>query len=403
MIRIDDVAKAFGDVQVLDGVDLTVEKGEFVGLVGPNGAGKTTLLRTVNGALTPDAGDVFVGDDRVHDLSSRAVSRRVATVPQDTSVRFAFDVADVVAMGRTPHRSRLRSDPDQSNHVDAALDRTETTHLRERRIDTLSGGERQRVFVARALVQDAPVLVLDEPTANLDVNHATQTLALVRELANEDRTVLAAIHDLESAARFCDRLALVHDGRIVDQGSPTDVLTTEALETAFDARGVVTTNPVTASPSVTTLPTTTDGSNHVHVLGGGEAGATAIGTCWAAGHTVTAGPYVDGDSALDVARTLDVPVETVAPFAPIDSGTFDAVRDRIVAADVTILADAIIDPDLAIIRLAETADRLVVVESRSVDERTHAGSVGRERYENLRARATLIDGESAPASLDRIT
>jgi len=219
VIRVDDVHVAFGDVEVLDGVDLAVEAGEFVGLVGPNSAGKTTLLRTVNGALAPDAGEVFVGDDRIHDLSSRATSRRVATVPQDTSVRFAFDVADVVAMGRTPHRSRFSSDPDQTAHVDAALERTETAHLRDRRVDTLSGGERQRVFIARALAQDAPSLVLDEPTASLDVNHATQTLALVRELADEDRAVLAAIHDLESAARFCDRLALVHDGRIVDQGS----------------------------------------------------------------------------------------------------------------------------------------------------------------------------------------
>ncbi len=402
MIRVDDVHVAFGDVSVLDGVDLAVEEGEFVGLVGPNGAGKTTLLRTVNGALTPDDGDVFVGDDRVSDLGSRAASRRVATVPQDTSVRFAFDVEDVVAMGRTPHRSRFSSDPDRSAHVDAALERTETAALRDRCVDTLSGGERQRVFVARSLAQDAPALVLDEPTASLDVNHATRTLSLVRELADEGRAVLAAIHDLEFAARFCDRLALVHDGRVVDQGPPADVLTTEALATAFDARGAVTTNPVTGTPAVTTLPATADGTSRVHVLGGGRTGATAIATCWAAGHAVTAGPYAEGDAALDVAESLDVPVETVAPFAPVDSGTRAAIRDRIGAADVTVLADATVDPETAVLDLAATADRLAVVESRPLAERNHAGEAGRERYESLVAGADVVDLGELPSALDDV-
>lgn len=403
MIRVDDVHVAFGDVEVLDGVDLAVEAGEFVGLVGPNGAGKTTLLRTVNGALAPDAGEVFVGDDRIHDLSSRATSRRVATVPQDTSVRFAFDVADVVAMGRTPHRSRFSSDPDQIAHVDAALERTETAHLRDRRVDTLSGGERQRVFIARALAQDAPSLVLDEPTASLDVNHATQTLALVRELADEDRAVLAAIHDLESAARFCDRLALVHDGRIVDQGEPANVLTTEALETAFDARGVVTTNPVTDSPAVTTLPSTAGGGSRVHVLGGGQTGASVVGSCWAAGHRVSAGPYSHDDAAQSVARTLDVPVETTPPFTAIDSATVDAVGERIAAADVTVLADPVIDPAATLCRLAEAAERLVVVESRPLAERNYAGERGRQRYETLRRRARVVDADRVPTVLDEKT
>lgn len=402
MIRVDDVHVAFEDVQVLDGVDLEVEEGEFVGLVGPNGAGKTTLLRTVNGALTPDAGEVFVGGDRIHELTSRAASRRVATVPQDTSVRFAFDVAAVVAMGRTPHCSRFSSDPDQTDHVDAALERTEIDHLRDRRVDTLSGGERQRVFIARALAQDAPALVLDEPTASLDVNHATQTLALVRELADENRAILAAIHDLESAARFCDRLALVHDGRVVDHGLPADVLTTEALETAFDARGIVTTNPVTASPAVTTLPTTTDGTNTVHVLGGGEVGATVVGTCWAAGHRVTAGPFTHGDAAHNVARTLDVLVETIPPFTAIDPETVETVRKQIADADVAVLADPTIDPAMTVLQLADAAERLVVVESRPLSERNHAEMAGRERYEDVLARAAVVDSDRVTEVLDEI-
>ena len=273
MIEVESVDVSLGDTEILRDVSLRVPAGEFVGLVGPNGAGKTTLLRTVNGAIDPDAGRVLVDGDRMDDLSSRAGSRRVATVPQDTGTRFAFSVADVVAMGRTPHRSRFGSDGDGDDAVERALERTSTASFRDRRISTLSGGERQRVFVARAIAQEAPALVLDEPTASLDVNHATRTLSLVRELVADGRAVLGAIHDLEAAARFCDRLVMLADGEVVASGEPADVLTADALATSFDMESVVTRNPVTGTPTVTPLSDTGDerrsdgtvpGSPHYH-------------------------------------------------------------------------------------------------------------------------------------------
>lgn len=402
MIRVDDVSVSLGGVPVLDAVDLSVGEGTFVGLVGPNGAGKTTLLRTINGELTPDDGAVFVEGERIHGLSSRVASRRVATVPQNTSVRFAFDVADVVAMGRTPHRSRFARDPDVRDHVDDALERTGITHLRDRRVDTLSGGERQRVFIARAVAQDAPACVLDEPTASLDVNYASKTLSLVRKLADEGRAVLAAIHDLESAARFCDRLALVHDGRLVDHGPPEEVLTTDAIETAFDARSVVTTNPVTGSPAVTTLPATTDGTCRVHVIGGGETGANVISECFAAGHIVSAGPYTPGDSALALARALDVPTECVSPFSPIDSATVNTVEERIATADVTVFADAAVDPGGALVELAGAAERLLVVEAPAPEERNEFDESDRTQYEAVKTSGTVVDRDDIPALLGQI-
>jgi len=389
MITVDDVSVSLGDVAVLDGVDLTVDAGEFVGLVGPNGAGKTTLLRSINGALAPDTGRVLVDGELIHELSSREASRHVATVPQNTAVRFAFDVADVVAMGRTPHRSRFSADAGQADAVATALERTGVAHLRDRRVDTLSGGERQRVFLARALAQDASTLVLDEPTASLDVNHASQTLHLVREIADEGRAVLAAIHDLESAARFCDRLALVHDGRVLDQGTPAEVLSAETIETTFDANSVVTTNPVTGSPAVTTLPASTTQGKRVHVIGGGDVGAQAIGACWAAGHRVTAGPCHENDTACSVARSLDVAVETTPPFTPVGNDTLDVVREQVDAADVTVVADLIIDPSTATLRALDGSNRLVLVESRPITARNHAGTDGKRAYERIRERATV--------------
>ncbi|WP_225333934.1 ATP-binding cassette domain-containing protein [Halomicrobium urmianum] len=400
-VDVAGVDVSFGDLDILDGVSLSVEPGEFVGLVGPNGAGKTTLLRTINGAVTPDAGRVSVGGRRIDDLSSREASRLVATVPQDTSVRFAFAVEDLVAMGRTPHRSRFGGDPNAAEHVERALRRAEVDGLRERRVDELSGGERQRVYLARALAQDAPALVLDEPTASLDVNHAARTLSLVRDLVGEDRAAVAAIHDLEAAGRYCDRLALLHDGGVVARGPPGEVLTSATLETAFDARAAVTENPLTGSPAVTTLPAPADGSIRVHVIGGGRVGAGVVGRLRGAGHDVSVGPLPAGDAALGVARALDVPADVAPPFAPLPEATLADVRERVRAADVAVLADPAVAPSLDRIDLAREADRLVLVADRPLDERDHSGAEGRRRVERLRAESTVVAADEVADAVRR--
>lgn len=252
MISISNVAVQFGETTVLDGVDYEVSPGEFVGLVGPNGAGKTTLLRTINGLVTPAAGGVELDGTNVMDLSAKQLGRRVATVPQNTNLSFDFSVRQVVELGRHPHRPRFGGvDPDPES-VDRALERTATDHLAERPITAVSGGERQRVLLARALAQAAPVLLLDEPTASLDIHHQVRTLGLVRELVDADnRTVVAAIHDLDLAARFCDELILLAEEQVRIAGPPEEVLTKDHLEAAFGGHIVVSRNSATGTPIVT--------------------------------------------------------------------------------------------------------------------------------------------------------
>jgi iron complex transport system ATP-binding protein len=254
VISIEDLSVAFDDVQALDDVHLGVERGELLGLVGPNGAGKSTLLGTINGILDPTAGRVTVAGDDVTDLSARALARRVATVPQETSLSFAFPVREVVAMGRTPYRSRFErvSDADHE-HTERAMARTDVARFADRAIDEVSGGERQRVVVARALCQNSDALLLDEPTASLDIDHQVRILSLVREFVAEGRAALCAIHDLSLAARFCDRLALVADGELLATGAPEDVLTESNVERAFGTDAAVTSHPVTGTPDVTAL------------------------------------------------------------------------------------------------------------------------------------------------------
>lgn len=351
LIEVDDLSLSYGDLSVLSEVSLSVESGEFVGLVGPNGAGKTTLLRAINGVFAPDSGAVHVGGERVADLSSRAASRLVATVPQDTTVAFDFSVADIVEMGRTPYAGRFSGDPDAAEAVDRALERTETARFRDRSVASLSGGERQRVVLARALAQETPALVLDEPTASLDVNHQVRTLDLVADLVDtEGKAALAAIHDLDLAARFCDRLAVLADGDLLAVGPPAEVLTAENVGTAFDTDAAVLPNPVTGTPAVTPLPDPGELDLRVHVVGTGSPAARVVSTLVAAGATVTLGALPEGDVAAEAARELAADVVTAPAFAGLDAETEAAARDCLAAADAVVAVDPLPDSLAPLVR-----------------------------------------------------
>jgi iron complex transport system ATP-binding protein len=360
VIEIEDVDVTFGELSVLESVSLSVADGEFLAVVGPNGAGKTTLLQAINGLVTPRAGRVRVDGCEVATCSARERGRLVATVPQETSIAFSFDVSAFVAMGRTPHRSRFEmADTDDRAAVEAALERTDTARFGDRSVDELSGGQRQRVVLARALAQATPALLLDEPTANLDINHQIRTLALARSLADEGKTVVAAIHDLDLAARFCDRMAMLADGSILAEGSPETVLASERLETAFEVRTAVATNPVTGTPTVTPLSDDPPGETRVHVLGRGTAAARVIGRLVEAGITVTAGVLPAGDVAALTAAEIAREVVTAPAFEPIADDRRQATEALLREADATVVAGAI---DETTDRLASVADAVLVLD-----------------------------------------
>jgi iron complex transport system ATP-binding protein len=399
VIELHDVAVSFGDVSVLDGVDLRVDRGEFVGLVGPNGAGKTTLLRTVNGVLEPDNGEVWLDDDRVAGLHSREISRRLASVPQDTHLGFAFTVEQVVEMGRTPHRSRLDWS-DGSGAVEAALERTGTAEFRDRRIDDVSGGERQRVLLARALAGEPEGLLLDEPTASLDVNHQLRVLGLVEEFVAGGHAAIAAIHDLDLAARFCDRLAVLSGGAIRARGSPAAVLRDPRLGEAFETTAAVTQDPVTGTPTVAAVPDRADRPEHVHVAGGGEGAVAAVRALWRAGFAVSIGPVPEGDVAASLATQLDLETVTAPAFEPPDAATARDAAALASAADAVVVTDG---PGGDV--LADPGDEGLdgpggdALDGSDADhtDRVHAALAGRTGQQTARGdggRSTVVETES---------
>ncbi|MCX4505596.1 ABC transporter ATP-binding protein [Streptomyces anulatus] len=237
---------------LVDAVDLTAADGETVGLVGPNGSGKTTLLRCVYGTLRPTHGRVLLDGDDLATLPVKARAQRIATVPQDGHAGFELTVGQVVAMGRAPHKRFWEADTAADTALVAeALTRVGIAALEPRTFASLSGGERQRALVARALVQQPSLVVLDEPTNHLDIRYQLEILSLVRDLGT---TNLLALHDLNLAAYYCDRLYVLKDGRVVASGTPEEVLTAELLGDVYGVAAEVSAHPKTGAPTVVYLP-----------------------------------------------------------------------------------------------------------------------------------------------------
>ena len=223
-----------GGREILAGVNLTLGRGEILTLAGPNGAGKTTLLRLASRVATPSAGRVRVAGRDVSELSRRELARELAVVPQDVSLAFPFSAGEVVLMGRAPHLGLLGFETaDDVGRAREAMERVGVAHLADRSVLELSGGERQLLLLARALAQDARVLLLDEPTSHLDLRHRVTVLEQVRDFVAGGRSALVVSHDLGLAARSADRLALLAGGRLAGLGTPDQVLRPEILRAVF--------------------------------------------------------------------------------------------------------------------------------------------------------------------------
>lgn len=242
----------YGGADVLRHLDLSLQAGEMVGLLGPNGSGKSTLLRVLSGLLPATSGTVRLSERDLHDYNARQRARLIALVPQYATIPFAFSVADVVAMGRNPYLGLLESPgPKDFAAIQTALERTDCLHLRERLVTELSGGELQRVIIARALAQEPRIMLLDEPTAHLDLNHQLDIASMLRQLNREQGlTVLWVSHDLNLAAEFCERLVMLQAGQVVVEGRPDEVITPQWLAQVYGLRLPIAPNPSSGRPQV---------------------------------------------------------------------------------------------------------------------------------------------------------
>ncbi|MFE5913313.1 ABC transporter ATP-binding protein [Streptomyces wedmorensis] len=242
----------YGERTVAEELDLDIPAGRVTALVGPNACGKSTALRALARLLKPTAGTVHLGDEDIAGLGARDLALKLSLLPQSPAAPDGITVRDLVARGRTPHQRWWRqwSSADDAV-VDRALDATGTTELADRGLDELSGGQRQRVWIAMALAQDTPVLLLDEPTTYLDLAHQVDVLELVAALNREDgRTVVMVLHELNLACRYADHLVAMRAGRVVAAGPPGEIVTPDLVREVFDLPATVITCPVAGTPLV---------------------------------------------------------------------------------------------------------------------------------------------------------
>ncbi len=255
-VLLEHVSFAYSDGLVLQDANLSINEGELVGLIGPNGSGKTTLLKLISGVLYPTQGEIHLDGLSLKRLKRKKVAQRVATVPQQFHMPFAFRVEEVVMLGRTPFLRMLSEGRKKElDIVSQSMEVAGIKPLGQRFFNELSGGERQKVILAMALAQQPRLLLLDEPTAHLDINHQVEILQLVRNLNEEQgTTIIAAMHDLNLASLYFRRLIMLKEGRIFADGTPKEVLTPHLIQEVFSTSVQVQSHPLANVPHIVVLP-----------------------------------------------------------------------------------------------------------------------------------------------------
>jgi iron complex transport system ATP-binding protein len=254
-LKVESLDFGYFKKNVLEDVSFTAKSGEVMGIVGPNGSGKTTLLKCIRKALMPRKGRVMLDEENILDWDRTKIAKYFGVVPQNTNISFPFTVLEIIMMGRIPHLKRMESEGAEDVLVaKRAMEMTATGHLYYRYVNNLSGGEMQRVIIARALAQEPKILLLDEPTSNLDINHQFETMKLIKNLARkEDMMVIIISHDLNLSMRYCDNLILLQSGRVFSGGSPNDVLTKDNIRKVYGVEAQIDFNTAIKSNQITLL------------------------------------------------------------------------------------------------------------------------------------------------------
>jgi iron complex transport system ATP-binding protein len=255
IINLEQIGFRYNEHWVLRNVSFEVKEGEFIGILGPNGSGKTTLLNVIDGILIPQEGEIWINETSCNKLKRENLAKIIAVVPQESSMIFPFTVQEIVLMGRAPHLGKWRFEGETDFTIARqAMEMTDILSLMNRSMNALSAGERQRVLIARALAQQPQIMLLDEPTAFLDIRHQIDFFDLIKALnKNQTLTVIGVTHDINLASSYCDRLILMRNGNVHCLGSPDEVITESHIREVYETNVTVDRNPVTGQPRVTLL------------------------------------------------------------------------------------------------------------------------------------------------------
>jgi iron complex transport system ATP-binding protein len=339
-----DITFRYGSENILEKLSFEIEKGSFVSILGPNGSGKSTLLKNISAELTPNTGMVFLESQDIFTIKRKTLAQNMAVVPQDTGVEFPFSVMETVLLGRMPHQKRFQGESERDLEIaKQAMELTNVWHLRDRAINELSGGERQRVIAARALTQEPKVILLDEPTSHLDLQHQLDLLELMEDLnRTKGLTVIAVLHDLNLAAQFSQKIILLSEGKIRAYGEPYEVLTTEMIREIYHVEVAVSTNEITGRLNI--VPLSKIRKKHenkenikVHLVCGGGSGVYLMEQLHQYGYQISCGVLNVGDSDWKKAGEIDAQISEEVPFAPISQKALQMNQGLIQDADLIVV------------------------------------------------------------------
>ena len=395
-IGCENISFSYGEKLVLDNISIQFEKGSLYGVLGPNGSGKTTFLKVLNGVLKSKYGKVKVDDKNIEKLTTREIAKKIAVVPQSTSINFDFSVKDIVMMGRYAHVGRFSRESNEDRKiVNEILRNLGLVELKNRSFKELSGGEQQKTIIARALAQQSKIILLDEPTTHLDINYQIELMELLKKYVKDGLIVIIVLHDINIATQFCDKIILIHQGEIKAFGNVENTITRDNIKSIYNVDVILRKNLFTNSIYVNPIrkkeafslqsPEGTDLEN-IHVIAGGGSALEILPAL--KDYSVSVGILNVLDDDFILANELNYDIISEAPFSPISEESSEKLRYLLKNVDLIILADFPFGKfnleNLLI--LNETDKEIIVIERNPIEERDFTDGFASKIYNKIKTK-----------------
>jgi len=394
MLIMNNITAGFS-IPIVKKVNLEFKKGMVYGLIGPNGSGKSTLIKTIVGIVPIFDGEIMLNGINIKKYHEKQKARYISYMPQVFSVNFPFKVVDIVAMGRYPYEKGYFSfDKNSLNIAKQKLIDIGLIDLSEKSILEVSGGERQLISFAKVLAQDSLIMLLDEPNSNLDMHHQEKMFTLIKNEVDKGKIALIALHNIKTAAKFCDYLILMKDGKVYAKGLTSEVLTEENINNVYNINAVIYKN-IFGLYDIELIEKQKGEKGWVHVVSGGGEGKEIYKALVEKGYHVTSGVLALNDTDFDVCRAFGIYTVTSKPFMPISEDEYIENVELIKRADFCLLCDIPFGmQNIKNLEALKYAKKLYIIEKASIEERDFTDGYAKKIYNNLKKRAKVINNIS---------
>lgn len=403
-IKVNNLSFSYNKKPILKNLNFEIERGSFISILGPNGVGKSTLVNLLSKVVVPTSGEIFIEDVNLENLNHLEVAKKIAVVPQYVNLGFNFTVYETILMGRYPYFNRFKVDnKNDFVMVNKAMKITKTDVLKERKYNELSGGERQRVIIAQALAQDAPIIILDEPTSHLDINFQIEFMELFNKLNKEEyKTIIGIFHDINLALQYSDKIMLLKDGSIFCFGNINEIITRSNIMSVFNTDVYVGKNPFTGklyiSPNFNLHILKDEVKNkkdiRIHVIGGGGSASEILNMLHNLDYILSTGVINNLDTDINTSEELGIVFVNEAPFSPISKEAYERNIELIKISDVVILPSIEFGHGnflnlKAVFEALKIGKKIIIVDDKEIAERDHVGGEAIKLYNEIIAKGAI--------------